>query len=373
MRTISILLQKEFRQIFRNRSNIPVLFVMPVLQLLVLSYAADYEIRHLKVHVMDFDQTSTSRTLVSKFSALRNFDIISYAHSDKLAEENFIKDKTGLVLRIPLHFEKDLMTQNAARVQLLINAIDGSAAQVSFAYAQSIIADFNKQVAMDWVSKKAFEPAAVINTAVSFWFNPEMNYKTFMVPGILTQLVTMLGLFLAGMNIVREKEIGTIEQLNVTPIRKYHFIIGKLLPFWIIAIFELGLGLLLARLVFNIPIAGSIGLIYLFASVYMLVVLGIGLFFSTIAHTQQQAMFLSYFFTVIFILMSGLFTPIESMPQWAQVLTWFDPIAYFVAVMRMVMLKGADLWDIQMHFFTMIIGAILILGLATWRYRKAAG
>jgi len=370
MRTIIILLRKEFLQIFRNRSNIPVLLIMPVLQLLILPHAADFEIRHLKVHVMDFDQSPASRALISKIAALPNFDIVNYSHSDDLANEDFIKDRATLVLRIPRHFERDMMSESEAKVLLLINAIDGSAAAVSFAYMQSIISEYNKQITVEWLGKKSFEPLTSINTTVSFWFNPEMNYKTFMVPGILVQLITMLGIFLAGMNIVREKEMGTIEQLNVTPIRKYHFIIGKLLPFWIIAMFELGLGLVIARLVFSIPIVGSIWLIYVFAAVYMPVVLGIGLFFSTIASTQQQAMFLSYFFTVVFILMSGLFTPIESMPQWAQALTKFNPLAYFIVVMRMVMLKGAGIADIRPQLLSVIIGASVILGLATWRYRK---
>ncbi len=372
MRNIFIILRKEFRQIFRNKFNIPIIFFMPIIQMLVLVNAASYEIRHLKVHVMDFDQTSTSRGLISKFSGSPYFDIVDYSHSNAKAEEGFIRDKSGLVLRIPQHFEKDLITNSKAKVQLLINAIDGAAASVSFAYAQFIIADFNKHIVSDWVGKKSFDLPTTITSTVSFWFNPDMNYYTFMVPGILVMLVTMIGLFLAGMNIVREKEIGTIEQLNVTPIRKYQFIIGKLLPFWFIGLGELGFGLLLGRLIFDIPIVGSIWLIYLFSSVYMLLILGIGLFFSTVANTQQQAMFLSYFFMVIFILMSGLFTPVEAMPHWAQLLTKINPLAYFVSVMRMVMLKGAGFKDIHTHIFAMVIGALGILGLATWRYRKVA-
>lgn len=372
MRTILIILRKEFKQIFRNRSNLPVLFLMPVLQLLILANAADYEIKHLRVHIMDFDQTPASRELISKISASPNFDIVNYSHSEAHANQDLVKDKATVIVRIPQRFEKDMMTQSKGTVQIIINAIDGSAASVSFAYLQSIITDFNKQIAIEWIGKKSFDPLTAISTTVSYWFNPEMNYKAFMVPGLLVVLVTMIGLFLAGMNIVREKEIGTIEQLNVTPIRKYQFIIGKLLPFWIIALFELAFGLIIAKLVFDIPIVGSIGLLFLFAGVYMLLVLGIGLFFSTIANTQQQAMFLSYFFMVIFILMSGLFTPLESMPGWAQDIAKFNPVAYFIAVIRMVMLKGATFADIHSQLMIMLIGAFLTLGLATWRYRKVA-
>ena len=180
----------------------------------------------------------------------------------------------------------------------------------------------------------------------SFRYNKTLNYKTYMVPGILVLLITMITLFLSGMNIVREKEVGTLEQINVTPIKKYQFIIGKLFPFWVIGMGILTIGLIIAKLIFNVPFLGSIAVVYLYTSIYILVILGMGLFISNFTDTQQQAMFIAWFFVVIFILMSGLFTPIESMPQWAQRLTDFNPIKYFIEVMRMVMLKGSSFTDI---------------------------
>jgi ABC-2 type transport system permease protein len=180
----------------------------------------------------------------------------------------------------------------------------------------------------------------------------------------------MLTLFLSAMNIVREKEIGTLEQINVTPIKKYQFIIGKLFPFWVLGILILTVGLTIAVLVFQIPIIGNVGLIYLFTSVYLLVILGIGLFISNYTETQQQAMFIAWFFTVIFILMSGLFTPIESMPNWAQQITLFNPIRYFVEIIRMVMLKGATFSDISTPFFIICFYAFVINGFAVWSYKK---
>jgi len=180
----------------------------------------------------------------------------------------------------------------------------------------------------------------------------------------------MIGAFLSAMNVVREKEIGTIEQLNVTPIKKYQFVIGKLLPFWIIALFELALGLLVAELFYDIPFLGPIWVIFLFAGIYLLLVLGMGLFISTTTDTQQQAMFVSWFFLVVFLLMSGLFTPIENMPDWAQTITLVNPVRYFIEVVRMVMLKGAGLVEIRYHIFTLLAFALAINGLAVWRYRK---
>jgi ABC-2 type transport system permease protein len=349
---------------------IPIIFVMPVVQLLILANAANFEIQNVQVHIMDFDQSSSSRELIGKIQAFSYFEVSNVSFHEEAAFDDFASDKASLVIRIPHKFETDLIKNNKASVQIIINAINGSAAGIINVYVNSIIRDFNSQLITEWKNEKSFDPGSRIHIDYSYWYNPEMNYKTFMVPGILVMLVTMIGMFLAGMNIVREKEIGTIEQLNVTPIKKHQFIIGKLLPFWFIALFELSFGTLVAKLIFHIPILGNIGVIYLFASVYLLVILGFGLLVSTITNTQQQAMFISWFFMVIFILMSGLFTPIENMPVWAQNLTKFNPIAYFVEVMRMVMLKGAELIDIRKQLIIMLIYGFSTLGLATLRYRK---
>jgi ABC-2 type transport system permease protein len=199
-----------------------------------------------------------------------------------------------------------------------------------------------------------------------------MNYKIFMLPGILVILVTMIGMMLTALNLVREKELGTAEQINVTPIRKYQFIIGKLLPFWIIANFELSFGLLVGKIFFQLPMEGSIALLFLFASVYLLLVLSIGLFLSTVSNSQIQVMFLLFFFFISFILMSGIFTPVESMPDWAIKVNTINPVAYFIRVIRMVLLKGSGFADITRELFALGIYAAIMMSLATWRYRKAA-
>jgi len=237
------------------------------------------------------------------------------------------------------------------------------------AYTLSIIQDFNINLLVESSGLSAEEP---ILTTWSFWYNPELNYKNYMVPGILVLLVTIISMFLSGMNLVKEKEIGTIEQINVTPIKKYQFIIGKLLPYWIVALVELAFGLTLARILFNIPLLGNVWLIFLVAAVYLLVTLGLALLISTRTNTQQQAMFLSWFFLVIFILMSGLFTSVDSMPQWAKIINWFNPIAYFVEIIRMIMLKGSGFMDIARSLFLLGGYAVFALSLAVWQYRKTA-
>ena len=374
MKIIFHLLRKEFRQIFRNRAMLPIIFVMPVIQLLVLSFAATFEVKNIQLHIVDSDQSAYSRELTSKFLASDHFRLAGVSFSDKVALDDMQRNNTDVILHIPNHFERNLIKDNHAKVMLSINAIDGATAAVENVYALSIIQDFNQGIRIQFAGMaptQTLQPK-IFSIAQSFWFNPQLDYKTFMVPGILVLLVTMVAIFLAGMNIVREKEIGTLEQINVTPIRKYQFIVGKLLPFWLLGMFELGFGIALCKLVFDIGVAGSLWVTFLFAGIYLFVVLGIGFFISNFANTQQQAMFLSWFFMVIFILMSGLFTPVESMPGWARVITEFNPVRYFVEVMRMVMLKGAGLADILPQLVKLSIYALVINGLAVAGYRKIA-
>jgi ABC-2 type transport system permease protein len=372
MKTILFIIQKEFRQIFRNKAMLPIIFVLPMVQLLILSNAASFEIKNIKFSYVDNDHSAASRELISKFEASKYFKIVESFLSKKEADLQMQTGKVNVILEIPIHFERDLIKENATNLSVSINAIDGAAAGVENVYISQIISGFNQKIQTQlyqYNDTSYVQPVNIV-TIPSFWYNNTLNYKTFMVPGILVLLVTMLTLFLSSMNIVREKEMGTLEQINVTPIRKYQFIVGKLFPFWVLGLVILTVGLTIAKVVFNVPILGSIGLIYFFTSVYLLVILGIGLIISNYSDTQQQAMFVAWFFTVIFILMSGLFTPIESMPQWAQNLTLLNPIRYFVEIIRMVMLKGATFSDISRPFFMILGYAILLNGIAVWSYKK---
>lgn len=368
MKTVLYIIQKEFLQIFRDKMMLPIILVIPIVQLLILAHAATFEIKFVNMGVMDMDQSKASRALIEKFNASTFYTIKSHSFSlDDLADQ-MQSSKVGQILYIPADFNKQLDNKENVKVQLITDAVDGAAAGIMNAYAMNIVKEFNKNLMLESMNLPLNNKS--IETHSSFWYNPELDYKTFMIPGILVLLVSIIGLFLSGMNIVKEKEIGTIEQLNVTPIQKHHFIIGKLAPFWIIAMFDLFFGLSLAKLVFQIPIVGSIGLIAFVAGIYLILVLGIGLFISTLADTQQQAMFIAWFFVMIFILLSGLFTAVENMPDWAQAINILNPIAYFIDFMRMVMLKGARLADVMHHIISIGVYALLSISLATWRYKK---
>ncbi len=371
MKTILYIIQKEFKQIFRNKGMLPIIFVLPLLQLVILSNAATFEIQNIKFSYIDNDKTSLSRELVDKFNASTYFNVLTNFSSEKEATSAMLQGDVDVILEIPQYFERDLLKDKKTSLSVIINAIDGATAGVENVYINQIVQDFNKkaQVSLFQPEDLKLLPKSIASIP-SFWYNKTLNYKTFMVPGILVLLVTMITLFLSGMNIVREKEIGTLEQMNVTPIKKHQFIIGKLFPFWVIGFALLTIGLIISKVIFNTPIVGSLGLIYFYTAFYLLVILGMGLFISNFTDTQQQAMFIAWFFVVIFILMSGLFTPIESMPKWAQYLTEFNPVKYFVEVMRMVMLKGAGIAEITPLFLKTIFYALVMNALAVWSYKK---
>lgn len=370
MRTVLFIVQKEFIQVFRNRMMVPIIFFVPLVQLIILVHAATFEMKNIKMSIVDLDLSGSSRKMTGKFEGSPFFRITHTSFSYKEAENEMKKGNVDIILQIPSGFEKRLIKEDISKVQLVINAINGATAGLINAYSTMIIMDFNREIIIDLLNPSLMPGTKNIDADYNFWYNPKLNYKTYMVPGILVLLVTIISLLLSGMNIVREKEIGTIEQINVTPVRKIQFIAGKLIPFWILALIELAFGLTVGKLLFNIPIIGSLGLIFLSASVFLLVILSFGLLVSTVTNTQQQAMLVSFFFMVIFILMSGLFTSIESMPDWAQMLDKLNPLAYFIRIMRMVMLKGSSFHDIRIPFYSLLAYAVISITLAIGRYRK---
>jgi ABC-2 type transport system permease protein len=370
MRMLRFLLQKEFRQVFRDPAILRLIFLMPAIQLLVLPWAADYEVKNIKLAIVDNDHSDYSRQFISKVTASGYFQLDQYTASYNQALGEIEKDKADIIVQIPSHFEKDLVKESKAPLFMAVNAINGVKAVLGASYLQAIVQDFNNDVREDWIQMPRFSPQTVIEITSSNWFNPFMEYKYFMVPGILVLLVTMVGSFLAALNIVKEKEIGTIEQINVTPVKKYHFILGKLIPFWVLGMIILTIGLLIAFIAYGITPAGSFLTIYAFAAVYLLAVLGLGLLISTYCSTQQQAMLISFFMMMVFILLGGLYTPIESMPVWAQWITKFNPVSYFIKVMREVVLKGSNLSDIAPGIGIIFLFAVVLNSWAVVNYRK---
>ena len=370
MRTIRFLLQKEFRQIFRNRSILATILVMPLIQLLILPLAADYEIKNINLCVVDHDHSSWSERLISKITASGYFRLTGYSASYAEGMKQVETDRADLLLEIPAGFEQNLVREEEQSLFMAVNAINGMKASLGSVYLMGIIREFNAGILLQALPSSRYSVVPAVETVVSNRFNIHLNYRVFMVPGILALLVTMVGGFLTSLNIVTEKESGTIEQINVSPIRKHHFIIGKLIPFWVLGHVVFTIGLLVARLVYGIVPAGSLFLLYGFISIYLVAILGFGLLISTISENQQQAMFITFFFFIIFILLGGLFTSIDSMPHWAQVITIFNPVRYLIEVMRMVVLKGSGWHDILPQVRAIALMGAVLNGLAIWNYRK---
>lgn len=374
MRNILIILRKEFIQVFRNKTMLPIIFLVPLIQMIILVNAATLEMKEIKLVVLDQDHSVTSREMVSHFDGSPFFRLRASTSNLREGDEMLLRDQADLVLVIPAGYENALvrMLQRGvdapeSKVQLQINAINATKAGLVQAYAGQILQDWFQSFTG---AQGTSTPSGRIEIPYAFWYNPQLNYKVFMVPAILLILVTIMGMFLTALNLVREKELGTIEQINVTPIRKYEFIIGKLIPFWIIGLFELGFGIVLGLVLFNVPFLGSPLVLFSFAAIYLVLAMGIGLLFSTLASSQQQVMFMTFFFMLTFILMGGIFTPVESMPDWAQQVNVINPFAYFMRVIRMVMLKGSGFGDILPELVSITIFALLVNAAAVWRYRK---
>jgi len=380
MRTVFFLIQKEFLQIFRNRTMLPLLLFMPVFQMLLLSYAANYEVKNLALAVVDHDLSPASRQLAAKFGASGYFQIKSNGFSAAEADLQMADDVVDIILEIPGNFERDFVREGTAAVSLTANAINASKAGLGMGYAANIIRDFNAQIAQEWAPRlTALESSNPLLTTptiqpihieYSNWYNPRLDYKTFMVPGILGEIVALIICFLTALNIVREREMGTIEQINVTPVKKWQFILGKLLPFWLLSLLMMTIGLTVGKIAFDIPMLGNLWLVFAYTAAFTPCMLGLGFLISNFADSQQQAMFTAWFFLIIFILMCGLFTPVSSMPDWAQILNRINPVAYFVEFMRLVLLKGAGFQDIKTNFYTVLSYAVAANGLAVWTYRK---
>lgn len=371
MRTIRLLLEKEFRQIFRNKALVAMITVIPLIQLIILPLAANYEVKNISLAVTDHDHSTYSTKLVEKITASGYFKLAGYNDIYNKSYQLLETDKADLILEIPKGFEQDMIRQQQQKVLIAVNAINGVKASLGGNYLARILNSYSNDIRETWLQKGRSDEVPFIETTVSNWYNPLLNYKLFMVPGILAVLVTMIGGYMSALNIVKEKEMGTIDQINVTPIKKHHFILGKLIPFWVLGMFIFTLGLTVVAIgVYRIIPQGSILLLYGFLSVYLFAVLGFGLLVSTYSDTQQQAMSVAFFFIMIFLLMSGLFTPIDSMPGWAKVIAQLNPVTYFIEVMRMVVLKGSGFKEIRLHLGIVTIIALVLNSWAIINYRK---
>lgn len=369
---LKFLLEKEFKQLLRGGMLPGILIMMPLMMMGLFPWAANMEMRNINVTVVDNDHSSYSSRLTGKVDASRYLHLESAAASYEAAMHRIERGSADLILEIPEHFERDITREGMAPVMISANAVNGMKGSLGSIYTSSVAMDFATEIAEENRAYAAAADTPVVEVIPQNKFNPHMDYKVFMVPALMVMLLTMLCGFMPALNIVAEKEAGTIEQINVTPVGKFTFILAKLIPYWSIGFFVLTLCFGLARLFYGLAPAGSIVTIYAAAGLFVLTISGFGLLISNNSDTMQQATFVMMFFMVILILLSGLFTPISSMPQWAQNITILNPLKYLMQVMRLVYLKGSPFSQLTVQFAALAIFAVVLNLWAVLSYRKSS-
>lgn len=359
-------IRKEFIQAFRDKNNLRMLFVMPMIQLIVMGYAVNTDVKKLWLDVYDFSQTEYSRRLVESLRSAGYFVPDNRQVSgDQVPiwqlEQRFREGKAEMALVIPTDFSEKLQTGKAATIAWISDGSDANATRIGAGYAGQIVRTFSSQIT-------GRKPNIEIRS--EFLYNPEAESVNFMVPGIAATLLTMLTLMMTAMAIVREREMGTLEQVLVTPMSAITLLLGKISAFAITSMVVMGLTLNLGVLWFGVPFVGSSILLIALSLLYLLTTLGLGMFISTLTHTQQQAMFLAWFFSIFTMLTSGYFTPIANMPGWMQNVTLVNPMRYFIEIVRGIMMKGAGFNDMLDDIIPLAIFGVLIFTLSALRFHK---
>jgi ABC-2 type transport system permease protein len=372
MKTIYHIVVKEFLQIKRDPRMLLVSFMAPVLQLILLGYAATTDVKDIPMLVCDEDLTSKSREFVNQFVNSGYFVIEREVHSLTEIDRNIEDGHVWLALVIPANFSNDLLAHRTTSVQLDADGSDANSANISIGYASQIISTYSRSIVTKM--RKQFprlSRPAIVYPEVRVWYNPDLTSRNFMVPGVLALVLMIITMTLTSLAVVKEKEIGTLEQLMVTPIKPYQLIIGKLLPFVLIAGLDMMLVILVARFWFDVPLRGSVALLLGLSGLFVLTTLGLGLFVSTISKTQQQAMMTAqFFFFMPFMFLSGFAFPIENMPQVIQYITYLIPLRYFIVIIRGVFLKGIGIRELWPQAVALLAFGVTIFTLSVLRFRK---
>jgi ABC-2 type transport system permease protein len=375
------IIQKEFFQTLRDTRTRGLLFGPPILQLILFGYAVNLDIEHARTAWVDADHTPESRSLLAAFQGSRYFRITATPGTDGEIQDLLDHGKVQTVIRVLPGFSRDVQRGNAAQVQILVDGTNSNTAAIVAGYAGQIVTGYAAKVSAAQQNSRLVQrtsmlggaaPAVIpVLTAQSrVWFNPDLKSRVYFVPGVIVNIIALVTIMLTAMSIVREKEIGTMEQLMVTPIRPAELIIGKLLPFAMVGILEVILVVVAALLVFGIPIRGNIPLLFGCSLLFLLSTLGVGLFISTISQTQQQAMMSSFFFFMPAMLLSGFAFPIRNMPIPVQYLTYLNPLRYFMRIVRDLFLKGAGIESLWQSMLALTIFGLAILSLSAIRFHK---
>lgn len=372
MAVVLSFLKKEFRQIMRSREMLIVLFVLPAIQLLVMGFAITNEVKNLTLSFRDYDNSPLSRELIQSFASTDRFRIVPIEAMDD-PEELLANWHSKVVIVIPKGFSSELGRGIGTSVQVLSDGIDGNTASIANAYVNAIIMQFNIKLQqrnpLAWLRGKA-QPAKQVNLISRMSFNPDLKSSLNIIPGIIAVLVTITSMLLSAISLVREKELGTLEQLMVTPVKKYQLLAGKLIPYLLITLLQMQIAMLLARLIFGIGMVGSYPTLLLFSLIYLFTTLGLGILISTKVSSQQQAMFFAWFIMVVVILLSGFFVPIHNMPKGIRVISWFNPLSHYMTILREIIVKGSSFAQLTREFSILLGTGIGVFGISILSFRK---
>ena len=373
MRRIKSVVRKEFRQVFRDRPMLVLIFAVPVIQLLLLSFAITTEVKHVKLLVVDLDESAVSREIVTAFAHTDRFDVVGFTRDLARVRDDMQGWRAQMGLVIPPGFAADLRRGLKPQLEIVLDGVDGNSAGVAQGYARGILADVGMEYGASLMDPGKAAGLHFATMEERMWYNLDLSSQQFMVPGIVVVLLTILPMMLSAMGLVKEKEIGTLEQLMVTPLKRHELLAGKILPFLCLTYVELAVVTTVAVTLFRIPMNGSYLLLAVLAFVYLFSTLGLGIFVSTVTRSQQQAMFVAWFIMVFMIIMGGVFIPIENMPSGLQKLTYLDPMRYFVSIVRDIFQKGSSLGFLLKDVIPMAAFGLLIFTASVARFQKRVG
>ncbi len=366
------MLVKEFLQLFRDPRMRMIILGMPLLQMLVLSFALTNDVTDIKTAILDFDRTPSSRELAEEFTSSGYFEIVEYAESQSDIQRILDRGRARVVIHIPAGFEGDLQSGRTGQVQVIADGTDSNSTAIVFGYSNLIIGNYTQRKIAERIDSYGAAGIEIgeVGIQTRAWYNPNLESKYFYVPALVGLMLVVVSMVLTSIAIVKEREIGTIEQVMVTPITRTEFIIGKTLPYMIICYVLMTIMFILARVVFGIPIKGGIFLLYILAGIYLLGNLGLALLISVSANTQQQALLTAFFFMMPAVLLSGFLFPIHNMPVTVQYLTYLNPMRWFLEILSGIVMKGVGLESIWQAALGQSVLAVLFLTLAVSRFRK---
>lgn len=368
---LRFLLEKEFKQFARNNFVPKLIFIFPLMVTLVFPLVATFDVRNIYVTVIDHDKSTYSARLIQCIEASEYFILTNAANSYEEGLRTIEDHSSDLILEIPTHFEYDLVNNQKGHIMISANAVNGNKGGLGTSYLSSIVRNFGADVGLHLRGKQGRIHIPFLSLIPRYQFNPELLYHMYMIPALMIMVLAMLCGFLPALNIVSEKEAGTIEQMNVTPVQKFSFILAKLVPYWLAGYVALTIAMAIASLVWDLTPVGSVLLIYVFVTVFILAFSGFGLVISNYAVSVQQAMFMMFFFVITFVFMSGLYTPVENMPNWAQWISHFSPLKYIIHVLRNIYLKGSTFTDLLPQLYALLAFTFFFNTWAIWSYRKS--